>query len=295
MGRSRRIFRPRCRSAKVADAEPRVSSTLCDVDRLLLLGVGSVARAVQHALPECKALGTTRGLPDARFANIEPILASDEPAIRAAAEGARIVVSFPPDGHSDRRFAALIAGAGAASVVYLSSTAVYPPDAAVVNEHSAVAAQGERARLRLDAEAEWLAAGSSVLRLPAFYGPASGLHESLARGTFRMPGRGTHIVSRVHIDDAARFVLAALSAPKRSLLLAGDDQPAPVAEVVHFVCELFDLPLPEASEGADIPLSLRGSRSIENNETKTRFGVRLAYPTYREGYRAIRAQQRSPL
>jgi hypothetical protein len=71
--------------------------------------------------------------------------------------------------------------------------------------------------------------------------------------------------------------------------------PRPVAEVVHFVCELFDLPLPEASEGADIPLSLRGSRSIENNETKTRFGVRLAYPTYREGYRAIRAQQRSPL
>ena len=33
-------------------------------------------------------------------------------------------------------------------------------------------------------------AGASVVRLPAFYGLSSGLHVSLARGTFRMPGNG---------------------------------------------------------------------------------------------------------
>jgi nucleoside-diphosphate-sugar epimerase len=125
------------------------------------------------------------------------------------------------------------------------------------------------------------------VRLPAFYGPESGLHLSIARGTFRMPGRGTNIVSRVHVDDAARFVAAALNAAPRSLILAGDDAPAPVAEVVAFVCELFGLDLPEPSEGEDIPLSLRASRSIDNRATKARFGVRLAYPSYRDGYRAI--------
>jgi len=144
----------------------------------------------------------------------------------------------------------------------------------------------------LEAEQQWRNAGASVLRLPAFYGPESGLHLSLARGTFRMPGLGSNVVSRVHVDDAARFALAALSAPRGSLLLAGDDSPAPIADVVSFVCALFGLPAPAASEGDAIPLSLRGNRAVDNAVTKTRFGVQLAYPSYREGYRAIYDQRR---
>ena len=255
--------------------------------QLLFLGVGEIALAVQRALPSVPAFGTTRAVPDARFRAITPIAATAAGAISAAAQGASVVVSFPPDGHSDQEFAALVAGAS--SIAYLSSTAVYPPDAGIVNEVSPVATHGERALLRLVAEATWREAGASVVRLPAFYGPASGLHLSIARGSFRMPGAGANVVSRVHVDDAARFVLAALAAPGHSLILAGDTEPAPVREVTRFVCQLFGLPLPSASEGADIPLSLRGSRSIQNQETRARFAVRLAYPTYREGYRAIHA------
>jgi len=96
-----------------------------------------------------------------------------------------------------------------------------------VNEASPVATQGERALLRLAAERTWQHVGASVVRLPAFYGAASGLHSSIARGSFRMPGNGSNVVSRVHVDDAARFVLAALSAAPRSMLLAGDAEPAP--------------------------------------------------------------------
>jgi nucleoside-diphosphate-sugar epimerase len=256
------------------------------VKHLLLLGVGTIARALRASLPKLPAFGTTRSAPDARFATITPLAAADAAAIRAAAQGAGVVVSFPPDGHSDAEFAAL--GAGAASIVYLSSTAVYPSDAGLVNEATPVTTHGERAVQRLAAEALWRKLGASVLRLPAFYGPESGLHLSIARGTFRMPGRGTNIVSRVHVDDAARFVAAALDAAPRSLILAGDDTPAPLAEVVTFVCDLFGLELPQASEGTDIPLSLRGSRSVDNSVTKARYGVRLAYPSYREGYRTIR-------
>jgi nucleoside-diphosphate-sugar epimerase len=256
------------------------------VKHLLLLGVGTIARAMCRSLPTLPAFGTTRSAPDARFAAITPLAASDSAAIRTAAQGAGVVVSFPPDGHSDAEFAAL--SAGAASIVYLSSTVVYPSDARLVNEATPVTAHGERAVQRLAAEELWRKRGASVVRLPAFYGPDSGLHLSIARGTFRMPGRGTNIVSRVHIDDAARFVAAALDAAPRSLVLAGDDAPAPVAEVVAFVCALFGLESPQASDGADIPLSLRGSRSVDNSVTKARFGVRLAFPSYREGYRAIR-------
>lgn len=255
----------------------------------LFLGVGEIALAVRRAQPAAGAFGTTRGVPDARFASITPLGATATEAIRSAAQGASVVVSFPPDGRSDAEFAALIAGA--ASIVYLSSTAVYPPDAGVVTELSPVFAASERARLRLAAEATWRGVGASVVRLPAFYGAACGLHLSIARGSFRMPGTGANVVSRVHVDDAARFVLAALAAPAGSVLLAGDAEPAPVAAVVHFVCELFGLSPPSASEGPDVPLSLRGSRSIDTSATRARFGVQLAYPSYRDGYRAIHASK----
>lgn len=267
--------------------EARASTKVLGVNKLLLLGVGAVARAVREALPECSAMGTTRGVPDARFVNITPIAALDSEALRAAAEGARVLVSFPPDGHTDRALSSAVGAA--ASVVYVSSTAVYPASQCEVNETTQARPETERARLRLDAEAHWLAARARVVRLPALYGPELGLHRSLVRGTFRMPGRGQNVVSRVHVQDAARFVLAAFTAPERSVLLAGDDQPAPVAEVVAFVCELFGLDMPLAAHGDDIPPSLRASRRVDNAATKARYGIQLAYPTYRDGYRAIRA------
>jgi nucleoside-diphosphate-sugar epimerase len=263
------------------------------VDRLLFLGVGTIASAVRRALPEVPATGTTRAPPDRRFGTIRPIAASDLTEIRAAAQGANVVVSFPPDGRVDKAWSALVTGA--ASIAYLSSTAVYSTTAGVVNEASAVSADTERAALRLAAEQIWQAAGASVVRLPAFYGLSSGLHVSLARGSFRMPGDGSNVVSRVHEDDAARFVCAALRAPARSLLLAGDDEPARVADVVRFVCTRFGLPTPVRSEGEQIPLSLRASRSIDNRATKAGHAIQLAYPSYREGYRAIwQARANSP-
>jgi nucleoside-diphosphate-sugar epimerase len=255
------------------------------VVRLFFLGVGTVAEAVRRACPSLPAVGTTRAAPDARFQHIEPIPSHDAAAIRSAVEGAHVLVSIPPDGHSDREFAEAVIGA--AGVVYLSSTAVYPSAAGVVTESSELASSGERALRRIAAESTWREVGASVVRLPAFYGVGTGLHISLARGTFRMPGLGANFVSRVHEDDAARFVHAAFEAPPRSLLLAGDDEPAPVAEVVGFVCSLFGLAAPASSEGSDVPLSLRGDRSIDNRATRSSFGVELIHPSYREGYRSI--------
>ena len=263
------------------------------MDRLLFLGVGTIAGAVRRALPALPAAGTTRAAPDERFHTISPIAAHDEAAIRAAAQGAQVVVSFPPDGKIDRGWSALVKGA--ASIAYLSSTSVYPSTAAVVTEASAVSAGSERAALRLAAEQLWRDAGASVVRLPAFYGSSTGLHVSIARGTFRIPGSGSNVVSRVHEDDAARFVCAALRAAPGSLLLAGDDEPSPVAEVVEFVCTLFGLTLPASTEGEQIPLSLRASRRIDNSATKTNHKIQLAYPSYREGYQAIHTPRPSNL
>ncbi len=253
--------------------------------KLLFLGVGEIARAVRRACPSAVANGTTRSAPDARFAEIQPLSTTDAAAIQRAAEGAEVVVSFPPDGQSDAVFAPLVRAA--ASVVYLSSTAVYPASASIVTEATLTLAESERARRRLHAEAVWQDIGARVVRLPAFYGKDTGLHLSIARGSFRLPGDGSNVVSRVHVDDAARFVLTAFDAPPGAIILAGDDMPAPVIDVVRFVCAEFELPLPEASYGQATPESLRGNRAIDNRALRQRLGIVLAYPDYRQGYRAI--------
>lgn len=255
---------------------------------LLLLGVGQVAAAVRSRLVGARARGTSRRPPDARFADIEHLPADDDIAIARAARGADVVVSFPPDGAADARLAPLVAEAR--SIVYVSSTAVYPEDARAVDATTPAAAAltGAAAR-RLEAEEIWLGVGAAVVRLPAYYGPRAGLHLRLG-GSFVMPGDGSAFVSRVHVDDAAAFVAAGLGAPRGAILLAGDDEPAPLRDVVAFVADLFGLPPPPHGDRAAAHATLRGDRRVDSRATRERFGVCLEHPTYREGYRAIHAR-----
>lgn len=262
------------------------------MERLLFLGVGPLARAIRAAAPAAIASGTSRGPADARFGDsLAHVAADDEVAVARAADGAHVVVTFPPDGASDARLARAVGGARA--IAYASSTAVYGPGA--IDEASPVAASPTEAQARrLEAEAIWRARGASVVRLPALYGPGIGLHLRLAAGTFTMPGDGSAVVSRVHTDDAASFCLAALAAPPGALLVAGDDEPASIAEVVAFVRALFDLPEPPRGEASAAHRTLRGRRAVDSRPTRARFGVALRHPTYREGYRSIAAQLESP-
>ncbi len=259
---------------------------------MLFLGVGHVARAVRRRCPDRAAAGTTRRPPDARFEGITALDAADEGAVRTAARDAHVVVSFPPDPAraSDARFAALVADAS--SVVYLSSTAVYSLAAGVVDETTPTTTEvREDARRRLQAEAVWSAAGASIVRLPAYYGPEVGLHRRLLAGTFKLPGDGTSFVSRVHLEDAASFVLAGLEAPRGTTLLAGDDEPARLVDVVTFLCGLLELPFPEREEdAARVSPTLRADRRVDSRGTRARFGLTLRHPTYREGFATI-AQQ----
>ncbi len=259
------------------------------MERLLFLGVGPLARAIRAAAPPAPATGTSRRPPDARFggglAHADP---ADEPTVARAAEGAHVVVTFPPDGATDARLARTVRGARA--IVYASSTAVY--GSGVIDEATPVTTRPSEAQARrLEAEAAWRGVGASVVRLPALYGPEIGLHLRLAAGTFTMPGDGGAVVSRVHTDDAAAFCLAALAATPGSLLVTGDDEPAPIAEVVELVCRLFALPPPPRGAEADAHRTLRGRREVDSRPTRARFGVTLRFPTYREGYEAIRAAQ----
>ncbi len=135
----------------------------------------------------CRARGGRRRAADALAAHVD--------------ESTWVVVTFPPDGVTDRAVARGVVRA--AAVVYVSSTGVYGDVRGDVDDETPVRGTSARATARLGAEATWRDVGAVVVRAPGIYGPERGVHVRLARGTFRIPGDGTSFVSRIHVDDLA--------------------------------------------------------------------------------------------
>jgi nucleoside-diphosphate-sugar epimerase len=88
-----------------------------------------------------------------------------------------------------------------------------------------------------------------VLRFGHLYGPATAFSttgatvEQLRRRRLPLIGGGQAVWSFVHIDDAARAVLAALHAP-RGVCNIVDDDPAPVSEWLPELARAVDAPPP---------------------------------------------------
>lgn len=267
---------------------------------LLLVGFGdaaqTLAREARGEAGDRPIVGTTRDR--AKFqrleaAGVRPLqFALDEAfaaTLATTARDADVFVSFPPDAPAD----ALVADActHARSLVYVSSTGVYPRHAGAIDATTPAAPDSPAGHARLAAEAVYRAAGGLILRAPALYGPTSGLHLRLAAGTYRVPGDGSGIVSRLHLEDLAACALAAFDrgTPGQTYLL-GDTQPAPNRDVVAFLCTLLDLPFPPSIPLQEAPPTLRGSRSIDASQALRALSVTLRYPTYREGYATLVAQ-----
>jgi nucleoside-diphosphate-sugar epimerase len=106
-----------------------------------------------------------------------------------------------------------------------------------------------------------------------------------------LPGQ---VFSRVHVDDIASGVVAALmqSAPAGAYNL-GDDYPCSGNEVTEHACRLLGLPLPplEPLEQANLSEMARGfymeNRSVANGKAKRVLGWSPEYPTYVEGLAAL--------
>jgi nucleoside-diphosphate-sugar epimerase len=147
----------------------------------LLVGVGDAARVLCDEPPgatvreQGRITGTTRDparLALLRDSGLTPLHFEDSPAffeaLAKAAEGAAVLVSFPPGADSlDARVAA--ACASAAALVYVSSTGVYGDRRGVIDESTEATGEGEAARRRLAAEKTYRSVGGMILRAPALY------------------------------------------------------------------------------------------------------------------------------
>ena len=280
---------------------------------LLLLGVGRTARALVAyirgglAQPEnfsCGVIyGTTREegrAAELKELGIEPLVLDkllDFAAerqdgskvgalkrLQELAKGALVLVSFPPDGTTDRILSEVV-GAVAAKIVYISSTGVYGKQQGIIDEETDVDKQEPAARQRLAAEDIWRDCGAVVLRAPGLYDYSYGLHLRLIAGQYRLPGDGTNYVSRIHLDDLARIIVAAfLRAQARSLYLVGDLKPSTHLSVATWLCSELNMPLPESQSLASVNPTLRGNRQINARRVLRDLGVELSFPSYVEGY-----------
>ncbi|EYF08414.1 hypothetical protein [Chondromyces apiculatus] len=205
-------------------------------------------------------------------------------------EGAEVLVGFPPDAEADRAVSKVLGRAR--SAVYVSSTAVYGGATGAVDEAVPVDTGDARAAARLGAEAPYAGAGAVILRAAGIYGPGRGLHQRLLRGEHRLVMGGHKVVSRIHVEDLARFALGALEQGMRGeVFVVGDDTPVPQVEVVQWLCARLGVPLPaEVGEG-EVPETLRHDRAVQNARIKAALGMALLYPSYREGFEACFAAE----
>jgi nucleoside-diphosphate-sugar epimerase len=211
-------------------------------------------------------------------------------------EGARVLVTFAPDGQTDAAVAPALEAAS--RIAYISTTGVYGAHRGRVDEATPTDAREPRARERLDAERLYLERGATVLRAAGIYGPGRGLHLRVKSGAYRIPGDGANVVSRIHVADLARLALGALDravdanierakgAARGRIFVVADDAPVPQIEAIEWLCRRFDVPLPARVPIDQAPETLRHDRAVDNARIKAWTGLSLLYPSYREGFAA---------
>lgn len=209
----------------------------------------------------------------------------------------QVVDSVPPlRANSDpargvRNLIAAMDGRGVERVVYLSTTGVFGArDGSEITEDSPASPWNPQGEARWLSELAYQNSGipSAALRLPAIYGFDRGIVFSIRQGAYRLVRDGSLWTNRIHVDDLAQIVVAALRVKELPpVLCVSDDRPSQAREVAEFICEREGLPLPECVTEEEIMraggYTMLSNQRVRNDLMKKVLGVTLRYPTYREG------------
>lgn len=275
---------------------------------LLIFGAGYCGVAVARAARAAGfAVAATLRRPRALPAGVQGV--PFDAAESALARATHVLATAPPDGQGDpvlARYrladAPLLRWAG-----YLSSTGVYGDrGGAWVDEASEPRPGTERARARLAAEWQWrgLAGRMAVdlFRVAGIYGPGRSALDDVRAGTARRVDCPGHAFGRVHRDDIAGAVLAAMGqgrGPGARVLHLADDLPAESAEVVAEAARLLGVAAPplvpfDAAWVAMGPMARSfwaEHRRVCSAATQAALGYRWRHADYRAGLAAILAEE----
>ncbi len=164
-------------------------------------------------------------------------------------------------------------------VIYISATSVYG-EQVEVDESTAPQPFGDKSEARYEEE-QWLLGGpwrSLIVRPAAIYGPGRGVHEKIREG--KLPrGAGSGVVSRIHVDDLAAILEAAVLSDLDGAWPLADDRPCSSEEIAGFSARLLRLNL-ENAPTTTFPVA---GRRVDGRKIRELLGVELLYPTYESG------------
>ena len=238
-------------------------------------------------------------------------LAPFEQPAAALADATHLVATAAPGEDGDPVLTRHRDGIAAAPALrwigYLSTTGVYGDrGGAWVDEAADLAPSSERGRRRVEAERAWATArpGTAVdlFRLAGIYGPGRSVLDDVRAGRARRVDKPGHLFGRIHRDDIAGALLAAIGQalpPGPRVLNGADDEPAASADVIAEAARLLGRPPPPLLPYADAePMMSPMARSfwadnrrVRSDRTQQALGRRWSYPSYREGLRAILAAE----
>ena len=231
------------------------------------------------------------------------------PAIAAATH---LIVTAGPAEAGDpvlmRHGAAIAAASGLRWIGYFSTTGVYGDrGGAWVDEDTPPAPGSARTQRRIEVEAEWgrfaATRAVDVFRIAGIYGPGRSVFDDLRAGTARRTIKPGHAFGRIHRADIARAVVTAMlqdRGPGLRVLNLADDEPSESAVVIEEAARLLGMEPPAAVPFAEawermspMARSFWGEhRRVSSARTRAMLGIEWLYPTYREGLRAILAEER---
>ena len=171
-----------------------------------------------------------------------------------------------------RLIARLVARSWSGRFVHVSSTGVYAQsDGSWVDEDSPANAATESGRACLGAEAQLrtIAADAGLspvtIRLAGLYGPGRVIgRDAILRGG-PIAADANHWLNLIHVEDAARLVVAAALAPSpRPLYLGCDDRPVKRREYYETLARLLAAPAPtfvRARRGTEARVRQEGPQS----------------------------------
>ena len=255
--------------------------------RLFIFGLGYSAGRIAAA-------AEARGWEAVSTGRAGTLAFEDDGAVRLAlADSDQVLSSVPPSADGDpvlARYGEALAGK---RLTYLSSTGVYGDCGGAWVDESAPIGTGRRTA-RSDADAEWVARGARVLRLPGIYGPGRSALDRVREGAARRIDVPGQVFSRVHVDDIVSGALAAFDAPPGAYNLS-DDLPASQNTVIETACALLGVEPPPKLTLQQAQLSPQArafydeNRRVANGKAKRVLGWTPRYPTYREGLAALAA------
>jgi len=283
------------------------------MNHLLCFGLGFTARVLAARLADQGWAISATSRTEAGYGGIAALgyraIAFDgsAPLPPAALDGiTHVVVSIPPDEQGDPVLrhcrAQLIAHARHLQWIgYLSTTGVYGDHGGGwVSEETPLTPNTGRGEKRKAAEATWLELWRDhglplhIFRLAGIYGPGRNQLLSVLDGTARRIVKPNQVFSRIHVADIATVLEASMTRPHPGRAYnVCDDEASPPQDVIEYAAKLLGRPVPPAiafDQAALSPMArsfYADSKRVANARIKQELGVKLAYPTYREGLGAL--------